>query len=314
MDVIPRLPALYDEPFADSSQIPTYLVSQLARQHVAVSLSGDAGDELFCGYQRYTDTSTLWRRLESIPIPLRHLAAMIVRNVPPATLNAIGRCIGTSLRWARLGDRLHKGAEIVGSRSLEDLYRGMVSNWNDPESIVIHGQESPSMLNGLQPELKRLSNIERLMALDLLTYLPDDILTKVDRAAMGVSLETRVPFLDHRVVEFAWSLPLQYKLRPEGDGVTTKWALRQVLYRHVPKSLIERPKMGFGVPIDSWLRGPLRAWAEDLLNDSRLRQEGFFNPAPVRKKWREHLSGQRNWQNQIWGVLMFQAWLDENKS
>lgn len=314
MDVISRLPSLYDEPFADSSQIPAYLVSQLARRHVKVSLSGDAGDELFCGYQRYIGTENLWRRLSSIPIPLRHVAANLVRTVPPAALNALGRCVGSAPRWARFGDRLHKGAEIVGSSSLEDLYRGMVSNWHDPASIVIGGQEPYTILTGLRPELKGLSNIERLMVLDLLTYLPDDILTKVDRAAMGVSLETRVPLLDHRVVEFAWSLPLQYKLRPEGSSVITKWALRQVLYRHVPKSLIERPKMGFGVPIESWLRGPLRAWAEDLLDESRLRQEGFFHPEPIRKKWKEHLSGERNWQHQIWATLMFQAWLDDQKS
>lgn len=314
MDVIPRLPALYDEPFADSSQIPTHLVSQLARRHVKVSLSGDAGDELFCGYTRYTGTERLWRRLSSVPMPLRQVAAQLVLAMPPVALNALGRRIGASPRWARLGDRLHKGAEIVGSSSLEDLYRGMVSNWQDPASIVIGGQEPATLLTGLQPALQGLSDIECLMALDLLTYLPDDILTKVDRAAMGVSLETRVPLLDHRVVEFAWSLPLKYKLCPEGNGVITKWALRQVLYNHVPKALIERPKMGFGVPIDSWLRGPLRVWAEELLSESRLRQEGFFHPEPIRKKWQEHLSGERNWQHQIWAILMFQAWLVDQKS
>lgn len=311
MDVIPRLPALYDEPFADSSQIPTHLVSQLARRHVTVSLSGDAGDELFCGYTRYTGTERLWRRLSAVPMPLRYTAAQLVRAVPPGALNAVGKRIGSGPRWARLGDRLHKGAEVIGCGTLEELYRGMVSNWHEPESVVIGGHEPATSLTGLRPDLPGLSGIERLMALDLLTYLPDDILTKVDRAAMGVSLETRVPLLDHRVVEFAWSLPLQYKLRPEGGGHTTKWALRQVLYRHVPQALIERPKMGFGVPIDSWLRGPLRDWAEDLLSEARLKRDGYFNPALIRQKWAQHLSGERNWQHALWCVLMFQAWLGE---
>jgi asparagine synthase (glutamine-hydrolysing) len=307
MDVIPRLPALYDEPFADSSQIPTHLVSQLARRHVTVSLSGDAGDELFCGYTRYTGTERLWRRLSAVPMPLRQVAAQMVRAVPPAALNALGRRIGGAPLWARLGDRLHKGTEIAGSRSLVDLYRGMVSNWHEPESVVIGGREPATLLTGLQPALQGLSDIERLMALDLLTYLPDDILTKVDRAAMGASLETRVPFLDHRIIEFAWRLPLDYKLR---KGVA-KWPLRQVLYRHVPRALIDRPKRGFAVPLHDWLRGPLREWAEHLLGEQRLEAEGYFHAKRVRSAWIEHLSGHRNWSSRLWIVLMFQAWLDE---
>jgi asparagine synthase (glutamine-hydrolysing) len=186
----------------------------------------------------------------------------------------------------------------------------MVSHWAEPASVVLGATEPASVLTGAAPNLQGLNDVERMMALDMLSYLPDDILAKVDRAAMGVSLETRVPFLDHRVVEFAWSLPLHYKLR---NGVT-KWSLRQVLYRHVPRELIERPKMGFGVPIDQWLRGPLLDWAESLLSESRLRQEGFFDPVPIRRKWAEHLSGQRNWQYHLWDVLMFQAWLEENHS
>lgn len=310
MAVIPRLPALYDEPFADSSQIPTFLVSQLARQHVTVSLSGDAGDELFCGYNRYQLTATLWRKLSMVPPPLRQAAAWALTRFSPQSLNRLAAGTSVTARWANVGDKLHKGAGVMAARSAADLYLGMVSQWTDPASVVIGGTEPATLLTGQQPALTGLTDVERMMALDMLTYLPDDILAKVDRAAMGVSLETRVPFLDHRVVEFAWHLPMKYKLR-EGQ---TKWALRQVLYRHVPKALIERPKMGFGVPIDSWLRGPLREWAEDLLAETRLRQEGYFHPGPIRQKWSEHLSGQRNWQYHLWAVLMFQAWLDLNRA
>ena len=310
--VIPLLPTLYDEPFSDSSQIPTYLVSGLARQHVTVSLSGDAGDELFCGYNRYQMTANLWRKLTAVPLPLRKLAARGLTSISPQSWNrladALARFLPSSARLANVGDKLHKGAGVLSSQSADALYLGLVSHWHDPASVVIGGHEPPTLLTGNVPALNGLDDVQRMMALDMLTYLPDDILTKVDRAAMGVSLETRVPFLDHRVVEFAWSLPQSMKLR---DG-QSKWALRQVLYRHVPKALIERPKMGFGVPIDIWLRGPLRGWAEDLLSEARLKREGFFNPAPIRRKWAEHLSGQRNWQYHLWDVLMFQAWLASN--
>ena len=301
--VIPKLPTLYSEPFADSSQIPTFLVSQLARQHVTVSLSGDAGDELFCGYNRYQMTASVWSKVSRLPRPLRQLAANVITTVPPGAWDKVGGLLPMS----RVGEKLHKGAAVLGSRSVADLYRGMVSHWIDPASVVLGAAEPATLLTGAMPALPGLGDVERMMALDMLSYLPDDILAKVDRAAMGVSLETRVPMLDHRVVEFAWSLPLAYKLR---DGVT-KWPLRQVLYRHVPRELIERPKMGFGVPIDHWLRGPLREWAETLLAEPRLRSEGFFNPAPIRQKWAEHLSGKRNWQSHLWDVLMFQAWLEE---
>jgi asparagine synthase (glutamine-hydrolysing) len=198
---------------------------------------------------------------------------------------------------------------VLESESSDALYHRLVAHWDNPSSLVIGGFEPPTLLKEHAPALPGLDNIQRMMALDMLTYLPDDILVKVDRAAMGVSLETRVPFLDHRVVEFAWRLPQSLKLR---DG-QTKWILRQVLYRHVPRALIERPKMGFGVPIGTWLRGPLRDWAESLLDETRLRQEGFFRPEPIRQKWKEHLSGQRNWQYHLWDVLMFQAWLETNK-
>lgn len=309
LDVIPNLPKLYCEPFADSSQIPTFLVSQLAKQHVTVSLSGDGGDELFSGYNRYVLGQKLWNKLSRTPIGLREMAASGIRAFSPEAWNLIlgplQALVPSSLRLAKIGDKLHKGAGVIAADSIDDLYLGLLTHWN-PEEIVLNGREPATCLNGSPPRLTGLNEVQRMMALDAMTYLPDDILVKVDRAAMGVSLESRVPFLDHRVVEFAWRIPQHMKLR---DGVG-KWILRQVLYRHVPKELIERPKMGFGVPIDHWLRGPLKGWAEELLDEGRLRREGFFNPGPIRTKWAEHLSGKRNWQYLLWDVLMFQAWLE----
>lgn len=310
LDVIPRLPVLYDEPFADASQIPTFLVSQLARQHVTVALSGDAGDELFGGYTRYQMTAAWWKKLTSVPSIARRTCAAGIRTLSPAAWNTLLRptrpLLPRSLRLANMGDKLHKGAGVLTARSVDELYLGLVTHWQ-PDSVVLGGHEPVTVLR-CAPPLPGLDAIQRMMALDAITYLPDDILTKVDRAAMANSLETRVPFLDHRVVELAWRIPLALKLR---DGVG-KWVLRQVLYRYVPKTLIERPKMGFGVPIDTWIRGPLRDWAEALLDESRLRRDGFFNPQAIRQKWAEHLSGQRNWKYHLWDVLMFQAWLDSD--
>jgi asparagine synthase (glutamine-hydrolysing) len=302
MAVIPRLPAMYDEPFADSSQIPTFLVSELARRHVTVALSGDAGDELFCGYRRYLSAASLWRGLAPVPASLRGAIGRGILAIPPASWDRVAVVAG---RPGRLGDKLHKGGELLGSRSLDELHLGLASFWRDPAAVVRGGAEPPTKLSGAVPDLSGLGPIERMMALDTVSYLPDDILAKVDRAAMSVSLETRVPFLDHRVVEFAWRLPLAMKLR-EGQG---KWALRQVLHRYVPRSLIERPKMGFGVPLDSWLRGPLRGWAEETLSEARLRSDGYFDPRPIRAAWSEHLSGRRNRSHHLWGVLMFNTWL-----
>jgi asparagine synthase (glutamine-hydrolysing) len=313
MDVIPRLPTLFDEPFSDSSQIPTFLVSQLARQHVTVSLSGDAGDELFCGYDRYERAANIWSTISRAPMPVRRLTGKGLTSVSTHTWNGIASIFQSVLprkfQSMNIGDKLHKGAAVLDSFTCDSLYLKLVSHWSDPSSVVISGSQLPTILCGKPLALPGFDDIQRMMALDLLTYLPDDILVKVDRAAMGVSLETRIPFLDHRLVEFAWRLPQSLKLR---DG-QTKWILRQVLYRHVPRELIDRPKMGFGVPIGNWLRGPLREWAESLLDESRLRREGYFHPEPIRLKWKEHLSGQRNWQYHLWDVLMFQAWLETNK-
>lgn len=302
LSVIPKLPALYSEPFADSSQIPTFLVSKMAREHVTVSLSGDGGDELFCGYTRYQLTSALWGKISAVPMPFRKLLVKTITQIPPNALNKISSFLPIN----RPGEKLHKGATLLSNDSIKRLYLDMVSVSSDPGSMVLDAEEPSTFLTESEPSLNSLGDVERMMAWDMMGYLPDDILTKVDRAAMGVSLETRVPFLDRNVVEFAWSLPINYKLR---NGVT-KWPLRQVLYRHVPKELIERPKMGFGAPIDVWLRGPLRDWAEELLSEKRLIDEGYFNASMVRKKWAEHLSGQKNWQYHLWGVLMFQAWLE----
>jgi asparagine synthase (glutamine-hydrolysing) len=308
--VIPRLPQIYDEPFADSSQIPTHLVSVLARQQVKVALSGDGGDELFGGYTRYLVTAGLWDKIAGIPGPLRAAAARALTAVPPSAWTRLGRAargaLPKILQFDRLGDKVHKGAPLLRSQSAAELYGGMLSLWRDPGSVVVEATEPPSQATGATPDLRGLGTIERMMALDMLGYLPDDILAKVDRAAMAVSLETRVPYLDHRVVEFAWRIPIELKIR-DGD---TKWILRQLLYRHVPAGLIERPKMGFGVPIGRWLLGPLRDWAEGLLDEQRLRREGYFRPEPIRRTWEAHLSGRVNEQYRLWPVLMFQSWLE----
>jgi asparagine synthase (glutamine-hydrolysing) len=311
MAVIPRLPALYDEPFADSSQIPTFLVAQLAREHVTVSLSGDGGDELFGGYNRYFWIRRIWDRLGCIPLSIRRALAAFLVAPSPQTWNRVFRAfkplLPQRLQVSLAGDKVHKLAELVMLDSPEAVYRYLVSHWKHPaEELVIGASEPETILQRPQDWPALASLEERMMYLDQMTYLPDDILVKVDRAAMGVSLETRVPLLDHRVVEFAWRLPLHMKIR-NGQG---KWLLRQVLYQYVPHTLIERPKMGFGVPLDRWLRGPLKAWAEDLLSETRLKREGFFHPAPIREKWAEHFSGRRNWAYYLWDVLMFQAWLD----
>lgn len=309
--VIPGLPHIYDEPFADSSQIPTFLVSELARQHVAVSLSGDGGDELFAGYNRYIWTRNIWNAMRFLPRPLRTALCRFLTSIPTTSWDTFFRLLMRALprnwRYSNAGDRMHKLAEILDAQGPREIYRNLVSHWKDPEALVLSVQEPESLLADVSPWRDLGSMENAMMYLDQQTYLPDDILVKVDRAAMAVSLESRVPFLDHRVVEFAWSVPLGMKLR-QGQS---KWLLRQVLYQYVPASLVDRPKAGFGIPLDVWLRGPLRDWAETLLDEKRLLVEGFFSPEPVRRKWIEHLSGARNWSYLLWDVLMFQAWLEE---
>jgi len=310
MAVIPRLPTLYDEPFADPSQIPTFLVSQLARKSVTVSLSGDGGDELFGGYNRYFWGRSLWRRLGGIPCSLRGAGAGLMNSVPPGIWDSLFRVAGPLLpagaRQRNPGDKIAKLAEIMGADGPDALYLALISHWKQPTKLVAGSQEPLTPFTDRSQWAELSDFTQRMMFLDTVSYLPDDILVKVDRASMGVSLEAREPLLDHRIVEFAWQLPMEMKIR-EGQG---KWLLRQVLYKYVPQSLIERPKTGFGVPIDRWLRGPLRDWAETLLAESALKRHGVFNPAPIRKKWAEHLSERHNWQYYLWNILMVQAWLE----
>lgn len=307
---IPALPSIYDEPFADASQVPTLLVSRLARRQVTVALSGDGGDELFGGYNRYRLAAQNWRRISRVPRPVRGAVAKGLAALSPERWNRIAGAVAPllpgSAQLAIPGEKLHKAAGVLASGSVDELYQGLVSSWRDPAALVVGGAEPPTLAAAAAARLAGLSDTERMMALDMLTYLPDDILAKVDRAAMSVSLETRVPLLDHRVVELAWRLPLDLKLR----GGESKWVLRQLLYRHVPRALIERPKMGFGVPIDAWLRGPLKGWAEALLDAARLRREGYFRPEPIRRAWDAHQSGQANMQYHLWAILMFQAWIE----
>jgi asparagine synthase (glutamine-hydrolysing) len=309
--IIPRLSEIYDEPFSDSSQIPTFLVSRLARQSVTVSLSGDAGDELFFGYNRYLLFRKLWRVVGTLPESIRRVIGTGLTTFPAESWNRmlvpLLRAMPAQLRLANPGDKLIKAARLMGAGSAMELYRDMMSHWKFPDDVVVGSSEPITALTD-ESRLPRLPGaVERMSWIDLVSYLPDDILVKVDRAAMAVSLESRIPLLDHRIVEFSLRLPVKYKLR-NGIG---KRVLRRVLDRHVPEALTRRPKMGFGVPIDTWLRGPLRDWAESLLEEARLRKEGFLSPMPIREKWLEHVSGKRNWHYHLWDVLVFQAWLED---
>lgn len=308
LDLIPQLPSMYDEPFADSSQLPTHLVMRLARQHVTVALSGDAGDEFFGGYNRYFLGPRAWRRMGWMPAPARHALGALMTCVPAHTINHWMAPLASRLGVAQLGNKAHKlgrGLRHVGG--IDDLYVSLVTEWPDADGMVVDGFIPANLLDARERWPKLADPVARMMALDGLTYLPDDILVKVDRAAMAVSLETRAPFLDRDVMEFAWRLPLHMKLR-DGKG---KWILRQLLDRYVPRDLIERPKMGFGIPLDEWLRGPLREWAGDLLAEDRLRREGYLHPEAITRTWNAHLRGQGSFGYRLWSVLMFQAWLAE---
>ncbi len=302
-DVIPRLPEYYDEPFADSSQIPTYVVSAMTRQHVTVALSGDGGDELFGGYNRYQLAQRFWRGLSLLPRPMRHGLARTLQALPADRWSSLFSVLPGRLRPVQAGDKLHKLASVLALDDAGALYRRLVTHW-EPETLMPADPEPRGPLWDTTIGNDFPGLLERMQFLDLVTYLPDDILTKVDRASMAVSLEARVPLLDHRVVEFAWRIPRDTLIRHN----VSKWPLRQVLYRHLPPDLVERPKMGFGIPIGEWLRGPLRNWAEALLNEQRLHSGGLVDAKTVRQHWTEHLSRQRNWQYPLWDVLMLEAW------
>jgi asparagine synthase (glutamine-hydrolysing) len=305
-DLVPRVPEIWDEPFSDSSQLPTHLVAAVARRAVTVALSGDGGDELFAGYNRHAWLDRVWRAAGPVPRPIRRGVGGALRRLPPGAVDsAAGRL---PERWqVRLpSNKVAKLGRVLEAPSVDGAYEALISHWEDPSSLVPGATPMPPTSGNGHGERGGRNVMDQLLRTDLVTYLPDDILTKVDRAAMAVSLETRTPFLDRGVLEAAWRLPSSSKRR---DG-TAKWMLRQILYRHVPQALVDRPKMGFGVPIGTWLRGPLRPWAEELLSEGALRRHGLLHPEPVQKAWDLHQAKRRDLSAELWDVLMLQAWLE----
>ncbi|HET7816880.1 MAG TPA: asparagine synthase (glutamine-hydrolyzing) [Sphingomicrobium sp.] len=303
--VIPDLPTIFDEPFADVSQVPTYLVSKLARSHVTVALTGDGGDEVFAGYNRHVAAGGLLRRLNRLPRTARRGLAAAMTALPPDSWQAVADLLPSRARPRSVGEKLHKLAPLLRGEE-RDQYRLLVSHWDDPSAIANGAGERPTVID--DPAVNSLFGepVERMRYLDLAGYLPGDILTKVDRASMAVGLETRAPLLDYRLVEWSFRVPTAVHLR-DGRG---KWLLRQILEKRVPRGLVDRPKTGFGIPVGDWLRGPLRPWAEGLLDERRMRTAGLVDPVPVLALWKRHLAGQVNAQYRIWPVLMLMAWVE----
>jgi asparagine synthase (glutamine-hydrolysing) len=313
MDVIPKLPTMYDEPFADSSQIPTHLISVLARKHVTVALSGDGGDELFAGYNRYMIAKRFWQITKRIPNSIKNRTAKILESFTPENVESFyGKIEGIlprTMKFSQPAEKYRKVARAFRySSNSSEVYNRIVSIIHSPEKLLSSGSELHTLLNVEAPWQKIDDTVLTMVYLDLMTYLPDDILQKVDRAAMTISLETRVPYLDHNLVEFIMSLPLEMKIRYG----SSKWILREVLYRYVPRQLMERPKMGFSIPVGDWIKGDMRGWAESLLEERQMKEEGFFVFQTVEEMWRRHLSGRFNHTHELWNILMFQSWLRNN--
>jgi len=305
-NVIPKLSDIYDEPFSDSSQIPTYLISKLTREHVTVALSGDGGDEVFGGYSRYITADKYGKYLFALPEAVRVPFAQTIKSLLPDQWDKLNSLVPEKYRITHLGNKVYKLADILKSGK-DEYYSRLISHWFHPEDIVINAIEPQYVARKtLDTSASMQDFVAQMQYMDTVSYLPDDILTKLDRASMAVSLEARVPLLDHRVVEHAWQLPMEMKIH-NGQG---KWILKKILSKYVPEHLFERPKRGFGLPVGDWLRGPLRDWAEDLLDESKIHQQGYLEALPIKNKWEEHVSGKGNWEYHLWDVLMFQAWLD----